>query len=268
MRFLFAGSPSCLCTYGRNRHSPGQRGGASPLEPRSRRCSAKQGPREEKNKEGKTQKPKAASHYPYPFFSPSLLFVLRPHPLSSFCERTPAPGLVPPICRCAESCHQALIDARIAENIFVCAPQLGKHPPKWKLIQNLISVSWYLVKVAALDRFFYLFIFFTFRQNICAFCYVIRCISYFRFYVNAAYKPTGLQCRWCRAEIRLAHTSVQKQPAHMDAACFSVLRNHSETSGELQMPDDELLKRSSIICGVIHFTIPSSDCKLPPILLL
>lgn len=111
-----------------------------------------------KKREGKTQMPKAASHYPYPFFS-SLLFVLRPHPLSSFCERgpPPTPRWVPPVCRCAESCHQALIDARLAENIFVCCPQLGKHPPKWKLIQNLISLSWYLVKVAALDRFFFFF---------------------------------------------------------------------------------------------------------------
>lgn len=155
MRFLFIGSPSCLCMYGRNRHSPGQRGGTSTLEPRSRRCNAKQGPRGKKKREGKTQKPKAASHYPYPFFfflpplcpaSPSSLAVLL--------AWSPPSWWVLPVCRCAESCHQALIDARVTENIFVCCPQLGKHPPKWKLIQNLISLSWCLVEVAALDRFF------------------------------------------------------------------------------------------------------------------
>lgn len=35
---------------------------------------------------------------------------------------------------------------------------------------------------------------------------------------------------------------------------------------KLQMTDetwDERVKRSEIICSVIHFTIPSSDCKLP-----
>lgn len=113
----------------------------------SMRCQA--GTERGKKREGRKD-PKAQSCISLSlslFFSPPSSLSCVPILSRRFASVVPTPLTPPtplrwvlPVCRCAESCHQALIDARIAENVFVCCPQLGKHPPKWKLIQNLISL--------------------------------------------------------------------------------------------------------------------------------